>query len=355
MNFAVRSRAISVRLQGTSIARTLAENLRRWCVHAGIRHVCGPRKVALAPSDVVAVCLVRNGAAHVESFLKRHFALGVRHVVLLDNGSDDLTIRLAREFDRITILQTFLPYGNYKYALKRYLFDQFAGNGWCLMLDVDERFDFPMSDRISLADFVAYLNQEGYTAVVAQMLDLFANGALATWPIGGPGLTTQCRWYDNSGLIKRPYKRVLDNQIANPAIQLYGGGIRKSAFGVDVNLSKHPLLYRAAGARPSLYNSHDCHNAKVADISCVLLHYKFDRHFREKCVSAVRSESYYRSSQEYKAYLSRLEREPNLTLKRRTADELQGLDQLIEKGFLIVSEAYRDFVRTVLGRRVSVV
>ena len=332
---------------GISIARKLAEDFRGWRAQVGVRHLWGPRNVTLAPSDVVAVCLVRNGAAHVESFLKRHFALGVRHVVLLDNGSDDLTVRLARQFDRVTVLQTFLPYGKYKYVLKRYLFDQFAGDGWCLILDIDERFDFPMSDRVSFADFIAYLNQEGHTAVVAQMLDLFADGPLSTWPVGGHDLITRCTYYDNSGLAKRPYPQGQGNQVANPAILLHGGGIRKSVFGITVSLSKHPLLYKAAGARPSYYNSHDCYNAKVADISCVLFHYMFDRHFPKKCILAVRRGNYYRSSQEYTAYLRRLEGEPDLTLKRHTSEELRELNQLIETGFLVVSEPYRGFVRTV--------
>ncbi len=102
--------------------------------------------------------------------------------LLLDNNSTDKTVILAGQFDNTTILQTSLPFGEYGNKLKRRLVEQFGRNSWCIVADIDERFDYPLSDQISLKDFLVYLNQEGFTVVVAQMLDLFSEGVVEEWP-----------------------------------------------------------------------------------------------------------------------------------------------------------------------------
>jgi len=161
-------------------ATTLWARCRLAHVPFCVEHVSGPRRLDVDATDVVAVTLVRDGEFHIESFLAYHLALGVRHVVLLDNGSADRTVSLARRFDRVTVLRTLLPYGRYKHVLRRWLFDHFSGRGWCLTLDVDERFDYPRSGRLGLREFVGYLRRSGYTGVVAQMLDLFPDGPPAS-------------------------------------------------------------------------------------------------------------------------------------------------------------------------------
>ncbi len=320
---------------------------RRLEVPSRVRLVSGPPRVALGPTDVVAVSLVRDGGAHVEAFLQHHFALGVRHVVLLDNGSTDETIAEARRFDGVTVLATELPYRTHKYALKRYLVDRFGRTSWCLALDIDERFTYPLSDRISLDLFIRYLDGRRFTAVVAQMLDLFAEGPAGDWPTGME-LAERCRWYDNTDLGAAPYYP-FDNRVSNPAIRFHYGGVRKSVFGVDAFLTKHPLLRRGGGALPSVTSSHYCHRARVADVSCALLHFKFDRDFPRRCREAARTGSYFGGSQEYKAYLRWLEEEPDPRLYTDRCRRLDGVDQLVDEGFLEVSEDYLSYIREAAG------
>jgi hypothetical protein len=320
---------------------------RRLVAPFHVRAVSGPARPALGPADVVAVVLVRDGAAHLEPFLRHHFALGVRHVFLLDNGSTDSTVAQARGFDGVTVLATALPYRSHKYALKRYLVDRFGGRCWCLALDIDELFDFPFSDRISLGGFVRYLDGRGFTAVVAQMLDLFAEGPVSGWPTGME-LPARCRWYDPTALVTEPYYP-FGNQVSNPAIRFHYGGVRKSAFGVDAFLTKHPLLLRGGGARPSVTSSHYCQRARVADVSCALLHLKFDHGFPHRCREAVRRGSHFGDSQEYRAYVRWLDGEPDPELFSGTCRRLESVGQLVDEGFLAVSDEYLAYVRAAAG------
>jgi Glycosyl transferase family 2 len=308
-----------------------------------VHHVSGSVAVDCSSEDLIVGCLVRNGEIHVEDFLRYHFTLGAKHVVLLDNGSTDSTIFLAQKFQRATILQTKLPFHSHKLLLKKYLYDHFGRKGWFLIVDIDERFDFPGSNKISLRHFLRYLNQNRFTAVVAQMLDLFPLEPISCWPTDGETLRKKAVWYDHSRLTGQEYPPTLGNQFSSP-IPLYSGGIRKTAFGVNALLTKHPLLYRQGGAKLSLSSSHWCHRGAIADVSGLLLHYKFDGTFRQKCLLAVREQNYYQASAEYKAYLGVLTAQPDLALGQSTARQFTTVDALVQDGFLTRSERYLRFL-----------
>ena len=58
----------------------------------------------------------------------------------------------------------------------------------------------------------------------------------------------------------------------------------------------------------------------------------------------MRERSFYKNSQEYRSYLQTLERNPALSLYSDRARELGSVDQLVEQGFLVVSDAYMAWV-----------
>jgi hypothetical protein len=299
-----------------------------------------------SPESLTVGCLVRNGEMHIEDFLKHHFQLGANHIVLLDNNSTDSTIFLTQKFPDITVLKTKLPFKSHKLLLKKYLYDRYGKKGWFLIVDIDERFDFPGSDQITLRNFLRYLNQNGFTAVMAQMLELFPQSSIEYWPTAISLLRQDCIWYDHSQLTASEYPAFLNNQLANPTMHLYKGGIRKKIFGVDALLTKHPLLYRQGGAKLSLASSHWCHHSTIADVSCVLYHYKFDGQFYQKSTWAAQSENYYQASAEYKAYLHVLEAKPNLRLIQSTSRRFTSLIPLIQDDFLSASAQYDRFIHS---------
>ena len=313
-------------------------------IHRHLQHLSGPLQLEIGPTDAVVIGLMRDSEEHIPSFLEHHFRLGVRHIVLLDNGSVDRTVELASAHPQVTLLQTSLPYKDYKYAFRQYLIDRFCQRGWCLILDIDERFDFPGSDQIALPQLLTYLNRHDYTAVVSHMLDMFPEGDPATWPKDGTEFARQSNWYNNTDLTQEPYTPFFGCTPSNEAINYHWGGLRKTIFGVHPNLTKHPLIYPAKGVTPVLYSSHFCANARIADVSTVLLHYKFDRKFHEKCLRAVERGNYAGGSTEYKAYLKALESGEARDLKRPGSRQLARIDQLVEEGFLEETRTYRQFV-----------
>ena len=307
-----------------------------------VRHVHGPRKIAGGRDELLVLCVVRNGALHVKSFLEHHLALGAAHVVLLDNGSTDATIDLARAYDRVTILRTTCPYRTYETILKRYLVDRFSRDRWNLFVDIDERFDYPYSDLIDVRRLLTYLNTHGYTAVLAQMLDLFGDAPLDRMrSTPDDSLRETCPYYDLSAVETHDYTF---GRPANPAIKMHSGGIRKAVFGTANGLTKAALIFASSDLVPFV-GWHHTDGASIADFSGVLLHYPFLSTFYERVEEAVRSDRYRVSaSGEYRQYWSKLRETPHLSLKQETAKRFEGVNSLLESGFLVVSKQYRRWV-----------
>jgi glycosyltransferase involved in cell wall biosynthesis len=307
-------------------------------VRLRVRRVHGPPPPPQDRNSIVVVSVIRNAADTLEAFLEHYHRLGVAHIVLLDNGSTDETLEIGRRFERTTILASMLPFGASKFALRRYLLRHYAHDCWALLVDADELFDYPWSDRLGLSDLVGYLDGHGYTAVVGQMLDLFPRGALHASDYDPSRMRDEHRFFDLSGVRTSEYR--FPNAVSNPAIKLHYGGVRGTALGAgDVLLSKHPLIRPGAGV--SLATSHEVRGAHIADFSAVLYHYKFAGDFRAKVVDAVRQGQYYNESAEYRRYLGALDGEPNLSLRRASAEELHSVAQLVERGFLVVSPHFR--------------
>jgi hypothetical protein len=272
--------------------------------------------------------------------------LGARHIVLVDNGSTDRTLEAAcRSADRVSVLSCTLDYKHYQIPIKMWLTSRFGGQGWCMVADIDEYFDYPESARLDLAAFLEYLNVHEYSGVVCQSVDLFSEGPPAEWPERGDELRSHSVWYDHS-MLKQPQhlRSFTMNRVSNPAIKPCTGGIKQIAFGVDRLLTKHVLIRRSRGAR--LNGPHHSRGAYIADVSAALLHYPFDRGFRARCQEAVLEGKYWENSREFRSMLSVLESAgPRWTLSRPTARALQSVDQLVEEGFLVATEQFRQYAR----------
>src|SRR5215218_3632233 len=313
-----------------------------------IEHLYGPEEVPYEEDELVLVCLVRNGRPYIKSFVEHHASMGIKHLFFLDNGSTDGTVEALKGYENVTVLQTTLPFKRYQVSMRQYLIERFGKKGrWCLYADIDELFDYPYSDVVGLHSLLGYLNERSYTAVVAQMLDMFPEEPLsgrASNPLDEP-LKQRHRFYDISNVKKMSIKEqplTRDNICESDDIEFYSGGIRPTVFDcVPPWLTKWAPTFSDGKLKYFTYDVHRVEDARVADLTCVLLHYKFlDEHFHKQVAQAVREENYAGNSRQYKRYLEVLENTPSLQVKRETARELRSVNDLVENGFLVLSEEY---------------
>ena len=130
------------------------------------------------------------------------------------------------------------------------------------------------------------------------------------------------------------------------------GGIRSSAFQVRALLTKHPLLFPSRGI--AYLHAHHVSGARVADVSAVLLHYKYVGNFADYVKTIVNEQSFSMNSREYKQYLRAIEGNSGLRLYSEAASEFSTVERLVEQGFLIASETFRGEIAKLRNRTFTV-
>lgn len=315
-------------------------------VESNVTHIHGPKTVEYGEDELLVHCLVRDGESHIQSFMEHYFALGVKHIVFLDNGSQDNTIDIARSCSNITILHSDLSFKHYKFAMKQYLFKRFGCERWSLCADIDELFDYPFSDVIELESFIRYLNTHAYTAVVAYMLDMFSEDSLQEWlRLKGMPVKDVYRFYDLSNIYRLDFEAFCPNNIlSNPDIYNYRGGIRHTLFGTYDRITKTPLVYGNDQIKPIHNSTHKVENAAIADMTVVLYHFKFADNFDALVKRVAYEENYYNDSEKYKKILKYLKSKPDLLVKQETSQELNSIQDLVDNRFLVISEQYKNWV-----------
>jgi hypothetical protein len=321
-----------------------------------LEHLHGPKEVPYGKEELLVVCVVRNGLPWIESFVEHYFSMGVKHIVFLDNDSTDDTVSAASRYADVTVLRTKLPINFYEgvgqVLMQWYLISRFGKDRWSLCVDIDELFDYPFSDVIDLSSFLGYLNSKSYTAVTAQMLDMFPERpVLERADEQDEPLKEVHRFYDISNLIrwnKEEHPRIREllstrnNVLEADNVEWFGGGVRTDVFGFRAHLTKNPLVFYGGNVIPN--PPHHVNNARLADVTCVLFHYKFLKDFRERTMSAAANWRNSTTSDEYRKYLEVVDRDPSLRLKKGTAREITSVNDLLENAFLVASDDYVNWV-----------
>jgi hypothetical protein len=306
--------------------------------------ICGDVSFKAGRDDVVALCLVRDGAFYVDKFIRYHQALGVKHIIFVDTGSNDGTIDIARRHPGVSVFRTSSPFRETHNLIRQEMAKRFGQNHWSLYLDIDERFDYSGSSTILLQSLIRYLNDRRFTAVVAHMVDLFPREPILSLneKAEEENIYLYHRFYSVAGLNSVPYLWKDENEVSNEAIPTLYSGPRGKAFGIPrLLLTKHPLFLVTDDVQPWKTGSHSMRGARLADFSATLFHVKFNRGFSRLVSWAVSERIYHDDSKDYRAYAVRLRESPGLSLWDDSARELRGVDDLLGTPFVTESADYR--------------
>jgi hypothetical protein len=276
-----------------ALSRRMAALRDAVAVRRGFRHLHGPTRVILGADQVALVALVRDAAWFLGSFLDHHLALGVTHVVLVDNGSTDATPDIARGYPQVTLLRNTLPAKRHEVALRAMAARRVVRGGWVLFADADEMAELPLG---TLSALTAYANAEGYTAVLGQMIDLYSPLPYAAQAgMDYPAAIAACRHWSARGLDRIAYHDaprigfhwfLRDNICDDPGVTFLQGGLRAEVFGEAPFLSKHSLVRNLPGL-DLMTHPHAASRVAVADVTLALRHYKLAGPWRERDRTSV--------------------------------------------------------------------
>jgi glycosyltransferase involved in cell wall biosynthesis len=326
------------------------DGVLKWMVRHNVEHLHGPSEVDYGLDELVVLVLLRNGRPYVKPFVEHYFALGAKHIVFLDNGSTDGTVEALKAYDdqNITVLRSGLPFKKYNIAMKQYLVERFGRGRWTLSTDMDELFEYPYSDVVSLKALLGYLNEHSYTAVVTYMLDMFPETLL---PAEGPeaeyeDLKELYRFYDISDVRTRDYNEGGDigNVVSNGQIEILQGGVIERIFKTSPLLTKHPLVFMDDQLRPHDLSDHWAGNARIADFTAVFLHYKLSANLYELVRREIEERRYVNRHGKYDKMHKILAEAPTLLMRSETSKELRSVNDLVGTRFVSLSEQYLSFV-----------
>jgi len=330
-------------------------------IYLNTKHIYGPKKINYKEDELVVISVIKNAELYIKQFIEHYFSLGVKHIFLLDNNSKDNTILIAKRYKNITIFKSKLPYRFFEYGLSVYLVKKFCKNRWCLFVDIDEIFDYPYSNILNLSSFLEYLNKKSYNAVILQMLDMFSDKEFSNFNKEENNIKKTYKYYDINNIkktnldlyynnLKNNYlNRKLINNISNNKIKFYSEGIRNTIFNCYPWLTKHTLFKLNNKIKPFL-RKHLINNADIADLSCVLYHYRFLNNFKEMVSNYIKNKEYSNNLSEIMKYHEILKIYPNLCLKQKTSKKLKSTNDLIKNKFLIVSKEYLDWVAKFINK-----
>lgn len=286
-------------------------------------------------------CVVRDGQEFLDEFLKHYLELGFNHIFLMDNGSTDATVPLAKSYTNVTVLTCTLPFREYETAMKHYL-SYTAGRcyDWVALVDIDEFLAWPGGAPASLQAMLDYSDKRGFTAVLTQMLDMHP----AQWssdPTSRFNRTEHC-FYNLEDVQALPYAEFSQEHaltsIASYPMTFNLNGFRWRLFQLarPLWLTKHSLLRPSRGAWIS--HPHITQDATLADFTATLLHYHFSGGLYNKVSTALRDHRYgWSADEEYSHYSSKLS-SGHLDMLTPTSQKLSSLNELLTNGFLTASD-----------------
>jgi hypothetical protein len=311
----------------------------RVAVALSLRRLHGPARVRLGEDQAGLVLLARDAAWFLPAFLDHHFGLGVAHVVVVDNGSADGTVDLARR-PGVTVLQSTLPAKRHEVRLRAMAARRVFRGGWVMFADADEMAELPLG---TLPRLLAHANARGFTAVLGQMLDLYA-------PSPTPGADyrqamAEATRYSLEGLDRLaygdpaiPFRWFLrDNRCDDPGVRLLQGGLRRAVFGENPFLSKHTLVRNRPG--PGLMTHPHCASGvRVADVTLLLRHYKLAGDWRARDRASVAAATWEHAEDARRLAASGRD---GFAIAPPGPREWRGAAALLDEGFLYASPAAR--------------
>lgn len=327
----------------------------KWSVWQATRRVTratqvlhGPPRVTLPDDGVAAVVLVRDAAYFLPAMLAHHFARGIDHIVVIDNGSTDATVAIAAGFDRVTVVRNTLPVAQYESRLRAQIAARVLRGGWVLFVDADEMAEVPLAPpAAAFAALARYCNAAGYTAVMAQMLDLVSPAPYGdTAVLGYPAAVAECDRYTLEGIAAFAYRDPLGaefqpllaaNTAPPPEVRWLVGGLRRRAFGEACLLTKHSFVRNLPGLT-LMSHPHCATGVRVADVTFLLRHYKFAGPWQARDAATVAAAVWQHAQDARRVSAAG---GPAFRFDLAAARVWSGVDALLDAGFLTASPAYR--------------
>ena len=299
-----------------------------------VTHVSGEIPDEL--EGVLVFFCIRNEKFRLPYFLDYYRKLGVKWFFAVDNNSTDDTSAYLQSQSDVILYFTDQSYkdSNAGRAWTSQLARSYGMDKWCLTLDVDEFLIFPGSESLQLLDLCDYCDYWGYKAVNTIFLDFYSDKSIDdTKYEEGQSVFEVCEYYDHT----ESYRCI--NSLNFPYLQIKGGPRQRVFWDSSdkrsgPSMRKVPLVFWNEEF-DYLHSTHSTTEVVLADMICVLAHFKFMDHFKEHASTEVARNDRVENSKDWKVYTSKLHASNDLSLHDENVSvKFRNSFGLIEDGFM---------------------
>lgn len=290
----------------------------------------------------------RNEALRLPYFLDYYFGRGVDHIFLIDNGSDDETVAIARSYPNVHVFSTRENFRNYSNWMEVML-DRYGRGHWCVAVDLDEIFIYPGYEHMSLGDLVDHLDSTGHTAVQSLLLDMYSNrpirlnaytpgqDPLEVCPYFDPDFEERIKMWLNKNTLRR-------FPCARPT-----GNLRARMFNASVNLSKVSLFKYGPGVFAG-EGMHAVDGVAYSPIRGAVLHFKYLQDFNARAVEEAARGVYASNASAYQKYAARVSGDKDLNCYCENSVRFEDSAQLVRLGIMRTTPELDFIVATAANR-----
>lgn len=301
----------------------------------------GRRNLDIGPHEIVVVCCLRNEIQRLPHFLDYYRALGVSRFLIVDNNSTDGSGQYLR---RQPDVESFSTPASYRGSCAGRLWMQelaetYAMDRWVITADVDELLVFPGAEALALRDLCDYLEQHDYAGLFTIMLDMYSDRPLAqTVYTPGTDFLATCPFFEPDTYQFRA--------TAIPPFLGVHGGPRGRLFAANGKMGDGPVMKKVPLIKwhpgfSYVFSTHSHRYLRLADITGLLLHFKFFSSFSEfAALEASRGDR--RRPSHYSTYQSTVEDE--LCFFGAHSHRYEGPQNFVRLGMMCTTTPYRAFV-----------
>lgn len=309
-------------------------------------------EIDLAGKRIIGVFTAYREAERIPFFLDYYRRMGVDHFLAIDNNSPDRTRELLLNESDVSYFHTAGSYVASKAGRlwTSELADHYCNGRWCLTLDLDEQLVFPGCERATLRDLCDYLDEYSFDGIFTVFLDMYHAGPLsdAIYKPGQPFLEV-CDHFEPTTYTLRPPMHF-------PYVGVFGGPRQRIFWeqgkkGRGPSQRKLPLIKWRPGFK-YVTSTHACSPIRLADITGVLLHFKFFSSFASFAERELARGDRVQT-EDYEKY-ARLAKEQGLNFKSDRSVRYESSVTLVEHGVAVCSRDFLNWLRPRLNRMMGV-
>lgn len=280
----------------------------------------------------ILISVVKNERDRLSDFLRHYRSAGVERFAFIDNGSNDGTFELLAGQIDIDLYQVGRRFDwRSKQAWINRVIDGYGVNRWFICADADEHVWFDGLGRRTFTDLAIEMESRSLSRVRGFLVDMYSDlPLLCSAHQEVSRLTDAYPFFDRAGYVDGRTRHLLSRT----------GGPRKRLFGANdpefkPQLTKYPLFRLQPGE--FMINPHHLWPCRANfESPCFLgiLHFKFHANTLERIGQAVTDEVYWNNSKEYRCYLSKLRRDPELTAYCDLSERFSSASDLVRHGLI---------------------